>query len=172
MDNLHDLLKRIAALKRAPRTSRGDYPAQSSPYKPILLLTVLWRLQQSKEPFSRNRIEFLRCQEDFSLLYGGLFGDRSDVPTKVTQAFWYLGAGKPKMWQFVPQTTKEEELHSSIQKKIQIKTPAKLQRIIAHAQFCEQDWSLLSDRDVNKALISFLIAEHFTDVREQLSLLT
>src|ERR1700733_2509187 len=98
MDALLDLLKRLGSLERAPRTSKGNYPAPTSPYKPLLLLTVLWRIQQGSLPHSGNTIPFDLCLEDFSELYQSLFGDTSDLATKATQAFWYLGTGKPKMW--------------------------------------------------------------------------
>jgi predicted restriction endonuclease len=171
LDHLYDLLKRISALERAPQTSIGKYPAPRSPYKPVLLLTVLRRIDQPTTPASSNRILFDDCERDFKQLYCGLFGGSDDVATKVTQAFWYLGSGSPRIWTFVPQPGKSEELDSLVTSKAQIKSAPKLRGLIAEAQFLEEDWALLRDSDVRKALKAFLMSEHFTDVREQLSIL-
>ncbi len=171
MDDLYDLLKRISSLERAPQTSVGKYPAPRSPYKPVLLLTVLRRIEQPLAAAAENRILYADCEQDFQQLYCGLFGGSDDVSTKVTQAFWYLGSGSPKIWEFVSQPGKEEELGSLMATKTQIKSAPKLQGLIASAQFAAADWKLLQDRDVRKALTAFLMSEHFTDVREQLSLL-
>lgn len=76
------------------------------------------------------------------------------------------------MWKLVPQQEKDQELLSCIEEKVQIKSSPKLQSLVAFAEFSARDWELLCDGDVRKALLSFLISEHFTDVRQQRLLLT
>lgn len=168
MDTLFDLLKRIGGLERAPRTSRGDYPAPRSPYKPTLLLAALWRIHRGIEPFSSNRMEFARCLADFSRLYTRIYGNSLDMEVKASQAFWYLGAGKPQLWELVPKPGMEDQLASLIDAKAQVKTANKLAKHVAFARFSPDHWNLLSDSDVQKALISFLIAEQFIDIRREL----
>lgn len=171
MDHLLDLLKRVASLKRAPRTSRGQYPASQSPYKPLLLLTVLRRIQQNREPYVSNTITYAACSQDFSTLYSRLYGDSSELESKVTQPFWYLGTGKPKMWELVAKPGMEEELRQLATSRAQIKTAPKLTGLVDSARFADDDWHLLCDADVQKALISFLISEHFADIRHEIDVL-
>lgn len=167
-DGLYDLLKRIAALKRAPKTRRGRYHAYRSPYKPVLLLSVLRRIQQGREPYASNRVSFGACEADFRKLYAQLFGEPEEVETKVTQAFWYLGSGSPRLWGFSPKPGMDEALLTLINDHAQIKTPGKLKKLVEFASFSAPDWSLVTDSDVQEALISFLIAEHFADVRREI----
>lgn len=171
MDNLLGLLKSIGSLERAPQTVRAGYPAPRSPYKPIMLLTTLRRLQQGRQPFIDNRISFQECLHDFSVLYSKVYGDSSDMETKATQAFWYLGAGKPRIWQHVAKPGLEEQLATCIGEKVQIKSMAKLTSLVDYARFPEDVWTLVTDSDVQKALIAFLISEQFTDVRKEIELL-
>ena len=84
MDGLFELLKRVADLERAPRIGRGRYPAPRSPYKPILLLTVLKQIQRGRVPYSENRIRFEDCLQDFSKLYPRLYGESSGMESKVS----------------------------------------------------------------------------------------
>lgn len=168
MDNLLDLLKRIGSLQRAPRTIKGDYPAPTSPYKPILLLATLRRIQQGTQPYASNRIEFRQCLSDFTILYSRVFGGSNEMGTRAAQAFWYLGAGKPRLWEHVPRPGSEDELRAHMDQKVQIKSVRKLDNLVAFARFTPEHWSLLTDADVQQALISFLIAEQFTDVRREL----
>ncbi len=165
---LYDLLKRIAALKRAPKTKRGRYHADRSPYKPVLLLTVLRRIQQGREPYASNRISFEACTNDFRILYSRLFGEPEEIETKVTQAFWYLSSGSPKLWEFSSKPGRDDELHVLIDEHAQIKTSGKLNKLVEFASFSETDWPLLADEDVQQALISFLISQHFPDVRQEI----
>jgi len=171
MDGLLDLLKRVAELKRAPKTSKGKYPALKSPYKPILLLTVLRRIQQGRQPYVTNTIEFDACFQDFAALYARLYGESSNIESKVTQAFWYLGSGKPKMWQLCAKPGMQETLDTLVSSHAQVKTAGKLTKLIEVAKFADSDWALLSDTDVQQALISFLISEHFPDVRREVGVL-
>ena len=80
-DRLLELIRRIATLKRAPKTSKARFPASRAPYKPILL-TVLRRLQQRRKPYADNVITFDECQRDFGTLYAGLFGTDSALGTE------------------------------------------------------------------------------------------
>jgi predicted restriction endonuclease len=171
MDALYKLLKDISALERAPRTVKGDYPAPRSPYKPILLLIALSRIHKGIESYASNRIEFEHCLKDFGNLYSRLFGSSSEMAARASQAFWYLGAGKPKVWELVPKPGMEEELKALIEARVQIKTAVKLNKLVAFARFPLGYWNLLTDSDVQRALISFLIAEHFADVRRELEFL-
>ena len=171
MDALLTLLKDIGSLQRAPRTVKGDYPAPRSPYKPIMLLVVLRRVQQGIKPYSENRLGYEACLRDFSALYSKLYGSASELSVKATQAFWYLGAGKPKIWNHVAQPGMEQDLAVSLDKKTQVKSQRKLTKLVKFAQFSPENWALIADPDVQRALIAFLIAEQFTDVRRELELL-
>ncbi len=163
------LLKKISALERAPKTSKGDYPAAQSPYKPILLLTVLWRIQQNAPHFSENTLRFDLCCKDFEKLYSSLYGPPSSaIGGMATQAFWYLGSGKPRIWELVPNEGQSESLRVAQAEKLQVKTASKLNQMVASARFADPDWALLQDSDVQQSLISFLISRHFTDVRREL----
>jgi|SRR6185437_10928094 len=166
--DLYDLLKRIAALKRAPKTRKGRYHAARSPYKPVLLLTVLRRMQQGKAPYASNRINFEVCIQDFHLLYSRLFGEPEEIESKVTQAFWYLGSGSPKLWALSSKSGQERQLQALIAQHAQIKSAGKLKKLVEFASFSEVDWALLADSDVQQALIAFLISEHFADVRHEI----
>ena len=165
---LYDLLKRIAALKRAPKTKRGRYHAGRSPYKPVLLLTVLRRIQQGRKPYASNRITFEACVSDFRMLYSRLFGEPEEIETKVTQAFWYLGSGSPKLWDLSSKPGRDDELQVLIDEHAQIKTSGELNKLVEFASFGETDWALLVDEDVQQALTSFLISQHFPDVRQEI----
>jgi len=168
-DGFFDLLKRVASLRRAPRTRKGKYPAARSPYKPLLLLSVLRRLQQQAAPFSSNRIEYDLCRQDFGRLYSALYGDGDGIDSKATQAFWYLGAGTPVIWNLTANAGHEKELPTLISEGFQVKTPGRLRRLVHSASFSPDDWQLVNDEDVQKALISFLISEHFTDIRTEIA---
>ena len=170
-DGLYDLLKRISALRRAPKTTRGRYPAGESPYKPVLLLTVLRRIQQGRNPYARNRIDFDSCAKDFGQLYGRLFGKPEEIMPKVTQAFWYLGSGVPKIWHFVAKRGSGEKLDQLLKDHVQIKSPGKVESHIEYACFADEDFRLVNDSDVQEALISFLISRHFADPRAELAFL-
>ena len=84
-----------------------------------------------------------------------------------------LGVGRPVLWHFIPQPGKAAELEDlvSAPKKKEIKTRGVLEDVVKAAQFSERDWALLSDRDVQHALIAFLISRHFPDVRRESDLL-
>jgi hypothetical protein len=168
-DGFLNLLKRVASLRRAPRTRKGKYPAARSPYKPLLLLSVLRRPQQQTVPFSSNRIEYDCCLRDFEILYAALYGDGEGIASKATQAFWYLGAGTPVIWNLTANAGQEKELPTLISKGFQVKTPGRLRMLVHSASFSPADWQLVSDQDVQKALIAFLISEHFTDIRTEIA---
>lgn len=167
-DGLLNLLKRFAQLKRAPKTTRANYPAGRAPYKPILLLAVLRRLQQGREPYTNNSMAFEDCAKDFGTLYHRLFGHDQDPEPKVVQAFWYLGTGSPHVWDLHPQTGKEDALLALIEGRVQVKTARKLTTHVSHASFPPADWELLTDSDVQDVLIAYLISEHFSDVQREL----
>jgi len=57
-----------------------------------------------------------------------MYGDEADVDIKVTQAFWYLGSGKPKIWELLPKAGKGDELERLIAGKEQIKEPSQTKR--------------------------------------------
>ena len=171
MDGLLDLLKRVGALRRAPRTRKGKYPALESPYKPILLLVVLKRIQQGAAPYAENRITYDVCLQDFSKLYSRLYGDTAEMEPKVVQAFWYLATGQPTIWSLTPHRGMEAALRADVDLRTQIKSAGKLNRLVECAQFTNGDWDLVSDSDVQQALTSFLISEHFPDVRHEVELL-
>jgi predicted restriction endonuclease len=173
MDGLLDLLHRVAALVRAPTTVKGQYTAPQAPYKPLLLLVVLRRIEQHQAPYARNHITFAACLRDFEKLYTRLYGRRDDLESQVVQPFWRLGVGRPVLWHFIPQPGKAAELEDlvSAPKKKEIKTRGVLEDVVKAAQFSERDWALLSDRDVQHALIAFLISRHFPDVRRESDLL-
>jgi predicted restriction endonuclease len=168
-DHLLELIRRIAALKRAPKTSKARFPASRAPYKPILLLTVLRRLQQRRKPYADNVISFDECQRDFGTLYAGLFGTDGALEPKVVQAFWYLGSGSPKMWDLHPQPGQTQELESMLEAKTQIKTSRKLTTLVSHASFSKADWILLNDGDIQDVLMTFLINEHFSHVGQHIA---
>jgi predicted restriction endonuclease len=170
-DTLFGLLKRFAALRRAPKTSKGKYHAPTSPYKPILLLTVLRRIQQGRHSYAQNRIDYDACEQDFRTLYSRLYGETDNIGSKVAQAYWYLGAGSPQVWTLVPKAGKEAELSKLIAEHAQIKTPTKLKTFVSMASFGENDWNVLTDQDVQRALIYFLISEHFADIRREIETL-
>lgn len=170
-DTLFAILKRFAALRRAPKTSKGKYHAPTSPYKPILLLTVLRRIQQGRNPYAQNRIDYDTCEQDFRILYSRLYGETEDVGPKVAQAYWYLGSGSPRIWTLQPKAGKEAELSKLVAEHAQIKTPTKLKTFVSMASFTENDWNVLVDEDVQRALIYFLLSEHFADIRREIETL-
>ncbi len=165
-DGLLNLLHRIADLARAPKTKRGQYPAERSPYKPILLLTVMRRLQLGAAPYSLNRIEFESCERDFARLYEMAYGQSTDLSTKVSQAFWYLGAGTPQIWHFESPRGSETELDRFKAERKQVKSASSLARVVDHAYFGESDWRLLCDPYALQSLIAFTIECHFVDIRD------
>lgn len=171
MDGLLDFLKRVGALRRAPRTSKGKYPALESPYKPILLLVVLKRIQEGAAPYSKNQITYDACLRDFTTLYSRLSGDTGEMEPKVVQAFWYLATGAPRIWSLTPRPEMATTLKTASEAREQIKSSGKLNKLVAFAAFENGDWNLLNDSDVQQALISFLISEHFPDVRHEVELL-
>lgn len=169
MDGLFDLLKRVAALKRAPKTRKGKYPASRSPYKPVLLLAVLRRIQQGKDPYAGNKITYEECAKDFTDLYSRLYGERHSMDSKVTQAFWYLGTGKPKIWSLRAKADRDGDLKRLEAARAQIKTARKLNELVDSAHFSDADWNLIKDSDVQQALISFVMSGHFPDLNRELA---
>lgn len=67
-----------------------------------------------------------------------------------------------------PKPEMEDELSRLASGGAQIKSAPKLNRLVESAAFAKEDWKLISDGDVQRALISFLIAEHFVDLRRQI----
>jgi hypothetical protein len=133
-----------------------------------MLLVTLRRIQQARAPYAENRMVYNVCEKDFGELYCRLFSDSNDIGTKASQAYWYLGSGSPKMWTLVPAVGAEESLGTHLSSKKQVKNASKLAQLVSLAHFSEVDWKLLSDTDVQNALMAFLISEHFPDIRRQI----
>jgi hypothetical protein len=72
------------------------------------------------------------------------------------------------MWTLVPAVGAEESLGTHISAKKQVKNASKLAQLVSLAHFSEVDWKLLTDTDVQNALMAFLISEHFPDIRRQI----
>jgi predicted restriction endonuclease len=170
-DSCLSFLKRVAQLQRAPNTKRATYVGPGSPYKPLLLLVVIRRIQQGHAPYINNRITYPVCLRDFSALYSKVYGDSSNMEAKVAQPFWNFAGGKPKLWELVAKPGMEGELSKLLSSRVQIKTGARVKSVVEAARFTEEDWRLLCDADVQQALISFILAAYFTDVKRELETL-
>lgn len=168
MDHLLDFVKRCSSMKRAPKTRRGQYPAPSSPYKPLLLLVVLKRIQQRRGSYASNRILYQDCVRDFSILYVRHYGASEQLDSKVAQPFWYLGVGSPQIWELIPRPGQETEFDQLRASRTQIKSGVRLDRLVQYARFRDCDWNLLVDPDASKAIIGYLMKEHFSSLDREL----
>ena len=150
-------------LRRAPGTIRAKYPSPGSNYKPVLLLTVIHRICGGS-PFYRDGIvRYAPSTEDFASVYDACYGAGASKPVqpKVTQAFWYLGAGKPRVWKLVANEGQENELESAIKNKVQVKLQTKLLELVSHAEMPEEIMALLRDRTAARAILAYLKQEFF-----------
>lgn len=170
MTDLLSYLKRIEGIKRAP--SRSDAPGAQfgiggSPYKLILLLVIVRSLrEQSKSPFITGTVDYKDCIGPFFELHSELTKGTSNTHLDeqiVVQPFWNFGVGSPQLWDLVPASGKSVELAERLSKrpKIQVKTPKKLQDLVAHAVISADDLVLLNDPTANRSIEHFILGEYF-----------
>ena len=150
-------------LRRAPGTIRAKYPSPGSNYKPVLLLTVVHRVRAGSPFYRDGIIRYAPSTEDFASVYDACYGAGATKPVqpKVTQAFWYLGAGSPRIWRLVANEGRERELESAIGNKEQVKVQTRLLELVSHAEMPEGIMALLRDRTAVRAILAYLKQEFF-----------
>lgn len=79
----------------------------------------------------------------------------------LSQAFWYLGTGVPRVWDFVAQDAKLLDLKAAIAAGKQIKSKRQLMSLVALAEFNSSDLDLLNDKLANDAIKCFLVRKYF-----------
>lgn len=167
MTDLLNYLRRISPDQLRVANARSGvkpYPGgQKSPYKPLLLLTVLRMIHKRDRAFSRGLIRFADCLEHFVRLKTSIYGEifDEDLTPQVVQPYWYFGAGVPRLWNLVPCEGKTLELNDAISGALQIKTRRKLEQLVAMAQVQPSDLDLLSDEAANNAIRAYLVATYF-----------
>lgn len=170
MTDLLPYLKRIEKIKRAP--SRSDAPGANfgksgSPYKLILLLVIVRSLREpSKSPFKTGWIDYDDCVGPFFEFHSELTKGTSNTHRDeqiVAQPFWNFGAGSPPLWDLVPVEGKSVELKDRLSRrpKLQVKTPKKLQELVACAKISADDLALLTDVTANRTIEHFILGEYF-----------
>lgn len=159
----YDFLKNIRSLRRAPPTVKAPFPEPGSPYKPILLLTVLRRIQKRDPAYIKNGFTCNDCKKDFLKVYQGLYGTpEKGIEFRIVQAFWYLGTGKPKIWELSPKNGFAEKLEQKTGK--QLRSVNELNKLVKNAHFRTEDWEFLKDPIILEIVIPFIIKTHFPDL--------
>jgi predicted restriction endonuclease len=149
-------------LKRAPATERSTWSEGESPYKVILIISIVSAMHREKA-FRSGIIYFEDCIPRFRKLYETLYpSEKVDSwEPKTVQPFWYFGAGRPRIWSLVPKEGKTAELKRAIAGRKQIKTETQLNSLVECAEFDPGDFDLLQDPTAAKTLVGFLMAEYF-----------
>jgi hypothetical protein len=165
MSYLCKFLAKLDNLQQASATKRAPFKAGSSLYKPTMLLAVVDSIRNARSGYTENMISIDTTCRDFANLYVELV-DGSRPATKIavepaTQAFWYLGSGKPRIWSLTPQPNRGSDLTSAIRDGVQIKSPIKLTSMVQSARFSAPTWDLLQSRNHCNAIFSFLVARYF-----------
>lgn len=165
-------LKKISPerLRRAPRTRRAQYPSPGANYKPVLLLSALHRVYKALPLYRQGIVRYAPCTEDFSSIYDACYGIGASTPVqpKVTQAFWYLGAGTPRIWTLIPNEGQEEELELAIRNKEQVKQQPRLLELVSHAEIPQDLMALLKDRIAARAIMAYIMQEFFPPLLHEL----
>lgn len=153
-------------LKRAPATQRSTWTEGESPYKVVLITSIILAMHREKA-FRSGIVYYSECVPRFRKLYEALYPQENVLSwgPKTAQPFWYFGAGRPRIWSLVPKEGKTAELKRAIASRKQIKTEAQLNSLVECAEFDAGDFDLLQDPAAAKALVAFLAAEYFSDSR-------
>src|SRR5262249_17140124 len=149
-------------LKRAPETRRSTWPQGESPYKVVLIMSVVAAMHRDRA-FPSGILYYADCVSYFRQLYQ-LLHPHENVGSwepKIVQPYWYFGAGRSRIWSLVPKEGKTAELKRAIASRKQIKTETQLNSLVECAEFDAGDFDLLQDKLAARALIAFLSAEYF-----------
>lgn len=170
MSSLIRLIKSISPneLRVAPKTARAHFPDDGSPYKPLMLLAVATKILDRHPGFLTARFKFDDVWPLFVRLHGELCPNvhRPVGPNIAAQPFWKLGAGTPLVWRLVPMPGQADALTNTMRKPSgsQVKSHAKLNRLVHCAEFPDADWWTIRDPICCEAIISYLLASYFKDV--------
>jgi hypothetical protein len=130
-----------------------------------MLLAVMDGVKNSRGGYTEREISFDPIRRDFANLYMSLVDSSRPVDIiatePATQAFWYLGSGKPKIWSLIAQPGCGTKLSSAITNAMQIKSPRKLASLVRSMRFSAPTWELIQNTNRCNAIISFLIARYF-----------
>ena len=170
MNSLLSYLKKLDNIHTSPPVSTHEpfLMGKNSPYKPTLLLVIFQGIQQGIPEFSKGEFTLDNCKTGLRAIYSAL-NRHADLDTKkldamCTQPFWYLGAGRPKLFCFTPCPGMAAELEQSMNVPIkQIKTSRALNRLVQHAAIPSADFSLLKERLANMAICGFLVSRYFPE---------
>lgn len=170
MTDLLEYLNKLSpqSLKVAPRRrDTKPFPLGGNAiYKPALLLVVFQLIQKGNKGFSQGSIDYPTCRDNFYIVLQAVSGGSAidGLDAKAVQPFWYLGAGKPRIWTFIPQDGMTLHLKELIANGTQIKTRPKLEKVVSRATIDPNDLELFRNNVANAALRSYLIATYFPSV--------
>jgi len=149
----------------ARNSSRAKYPGGRSPYKPLLLLAVFGSVNQGRPNYYKGWFRPSDAVGSFAYLHCSIFPNEDNSPKVVSsrfaQPYWYLGTGKPRLWDLRPRRGREKELQLSIAEKIQIKTFRKLEQLVEYAKLDTPTLNLLNDNKHYSTIESYLIDNFF-----------
>ena len=168
MVNLHSYLAKISKIHRAPRVDANEpFPmGGESPYKPALLLVVLEGISQEVSPFVEGRFTLQDCVPGLKFIFTALDVNGTLDPKKFdamsAQPFWYLGAGKPKVFDLKACCGKADELSEATSSPIkQIKSQGTLSKLVECAIIPAADLELITQDVANMAIRGFLVNRFF-----------
>ncbi len=167
LDYYGDLFSKIA---RGRNTHKNRQ--ELSPYKPILLLSIIEMI--SRGIISENKIitsgsQFTNLKEVFTNyqnIFGGVYKDRKSV---IHQPFDSLRNDKNNengepFWHLKnrPDTPEIEDIRDS-EGKNRIKTEAKLQKFVEYGKFDDQLWEILQEAEDRSYLVDLLMDTFFSE---------
>ncbi|EED31300.1 hypothetical protein NOR53_2595 [gamma proteobacterium NOR5-3] len=133
-----------------------------------MLLVIFFRVLERHPKFLQSKLYFDDLEATFLKVYTELFPSSSHKvgESQAVQAFWKLGAGSPKLVLFNSPFGAELELESEMKKSAghQVKSKPKLARLVEFAHFGLGDWELVQNPINTEAIVSFLLASHFSDI--------
>jgi hypothetical protein len=166
MTDLQHFLRKIQIqnLRRAPFTAKATWKDGDSPYKVVLLMSVIMAMHM-KKAFRSGIVYFNDCvplyADTYSCLYG--LGSAEPLKPKVVQPFWYFGSGQSRIWDLIPKDGMTTRLKRSIAEHKQIKTTSQLDTLVECAEFSSGDYDLLQSPLAARAILFFLAGEYFSE---------
>jgi hypothetical protein len=164
MTDLLHFINRIepAGLRRAPLTVKSTWEGGESPYKVLLLISIILAMHRQKA-FRGGIVYYNDCLPLFKEVYSILYGIRSEgIEHKIVQPFWYFGSGRPRIWRLVAQEGKVSELNRAIAQKKQLTTEKMLKGLVQCAEIDAGDHDLLHNSTAARAIIFFLAGQYLS----------
>jgi len=164
MTDLLHFINRISprGLHRAPFTIKSTWVSGESPYKVILLLSVMLAMHRDKVART-GLVHYLDCARVFKEVYSIVFPNAdSDWEPKIVQPYWYFGSGRPRLWRLIPQEGQAHALIQAISAKKQVTNEKTLCTLVECGELDGGDCDLLQDPLAAKVIFAYLAAEYLS----------